>query len=564
VAESKVEPSACILCTAPRTGSSLLAEALASTGVLGKPEEYFDVHKQNQDFWVKRLGIRVPGEYLEKAIVAGTTANGVFGLKLHWHQIPGLIASIGHAEGCTPAEAAARTFDAWLTRRFVKIQYLWLRRRNKIAQAISYYRAAQSNVWRVRAAMNGAGQARSAPVPFDAAAIERYLGLVEDFDRQWLAFFNARHIRALVLIYEDLVDSYDATLSEVARFLGLQPERVGFAPAQLTKQADAVSLEWELAFRKLKGLPAAVSSTTGAGRAAQVRARSAARLPVVDAALMDESLPAEIAATAGDSPPAPAGQPTAAPESTLMPLVAYHTHPQTKVRIVTAPRRREWMDQTRQRHAYRCLPLVIANQYGWLLLCPARLRAVWNGGIMLDAVSVEFDAYEGAPFAASHFGSGILTFKLPYLVRTPKGVNLAVRGPANHPKDGITALEGIVETDWTEASFTMNWKFTRPNHPVVFERDEPFAMLTPVPRGYLERFEPQIRSIDEDPELARGYRQWAESRFQFNRELGVAGSAAQKMRSQRHYVRGETVSDKKAPQHEISVSLRDFVDKRGR
>jgi LPS sulfotransferase NodH len=556
VAESKVEPSACILCTAPRTGSSLLAEALASTGVLGKPEEYFDVHKQNQDFWVKRLGIRVPGEYLEKAIVAGTTPNGVFGLKLHWHQIPGLIASIGHAEGCTPAEAAARTFDAWLNRRFVKIQYLWLRRRNKIAQAISYYRAAQTNVWRVRAAMNGAGQAPGAPVPFDAAAIEHNLVLVEDFDRQWLAFFNARRIRALVLIYEDLVDSYDATLGEVARFLGLQPDRVGFAPARLAKQADAVSLEWELAFRKLKGLPASAPSTTGARRAAQARARSAAPLPVVDALTVDKSVPAEM--------PAPAAEPSTATESPLMPLVAYDAHPKAKVRIVKAPRRREWMDDTRQRHAYRCLPLVIANQHGWLLLCPARLRAVWNGGILLDAVSVEFEGHEGSRFAASHFGSGILTFTLPYVFRTPKGVNLAVRGPANHPKDGISALEGIVETDWTEASFTMNWKFTRPNHPVVFERDEPFAMLTPVPRGYLERFEPQIRSIDEDPELARGYRQWSESRFQFNRELGVAGSAAQKVRSQRHYVRGETVSDKRAAQHEISVSLRDFVDKRTR
>jgi hypothetical protein len=203
-----------------------------------------------------------------------------------------------------------------LNRRFVKIQYLWLRRRNKIAQAISYYRAAQSNVWRVRAAMNGAGQTRGAPVPFDAAEIERYLGLVEDFDRQWLAFFNARRIRTLALIYEDLVESYDTTLSEVTRFLGLQPERVAFAPAQLTKQADAVSLEWELAFRKLKGLPASAPSTAGAGRAAQVRAQSAARLPVVDAVTVDKSAPPERPANAGDSQPAPVG-PTTALESTL-------------------------------------------------------------------------------------------------------------------------------------------------------------------------------------------------------------------------------------------------------
>src|SRR3712207_8402233 len=33
--------------------------------------------------------------------------------------------------------------------------------------------------------------------------------------------------------------------------------------------------------------------------------------------------------------------------------------------------------------------------------------------------------------ARSHFGSGILTWNLPFLFRTPPGYNLHVRGPAN-------------------------------------------------------------------------------------------------------------------------------------
>ena len=80
----------------------------------------------------------------------------------------------------------------------------------------------------------------------------------------------------------------------------------------------------------------------------------------------------------------------------------------------------------------------------------------------------------------STFGSGILTFTIGYLFRTAPGYNLHVRGPANSPKDGIVALEGVVESDWTEAAFTMNWKVTRPNHPVVFEENEPIAMISPL------------------------------------------------------------------------------------
>ena len=80
----------------------------------------------------------------------------------------------------------------------------------------------------------------------------------------------------------------------------------------------------------------------------------------------------------------------------------------------------------------------------------------WNGGLGADALKVEFFEKPKVAHAASHFGSGILTVTVGYLFRTPPGYNLYIRGPANLPKDGIAPLEGIVETDWSEATFTMN------------------------------------------------------------------------------------------------------------
>jgi hypothetical protein len=91
--------------------------------------------------------------------------------------------------------------------------------------------------------------------------------------------------------------------------------------------------------------------------------------------------------------------------------------------IVTAPRRRDWMEQTKRHRAYRCLPLLIANQAGWFVLCPTGLRARWDGRPEADGVRVELDGGE-APRIKSHFGHGVLTFGLPYVFRTPPGVNL--------------------------------------------------------------------------------------------------------------------------------------------
>ena len=40
-----------------------------------------------------------------------------------------------------------------------------------------------------------------------------------------------------------------------------------------------------------------------------------------------------------------------------------------ELRIRPAPVEREWMDDSDQRFAYRCLPLNIANAHGWEILC---------------------------------------------------------------------------------------------------------------------------------------------------------------------------------------------------
>ena len=75
------------------------------------------------------------------------------------------------------------------------------------------------------------------------------------------------------------------------------------------------------------------------------------------------------------------------------------------------------MEATNQRFAYRCLPLNIANAYGWEVLCNAGFLAMWTGGSGIDAIAMEPEPGTVAP-AVSHFGHGILTFHLPCLFRT--------------------------------------------------------------------------------------------------------------------------------------------------
>jgi hypothetical protein len=200
-----------------------------------------------------------------------------------------------------------------------------------------------------------------------------------------------------------------------------------------------------------------------------------------------------------------------------LPLIAYRAE-KRPCPVEPAPVRREWMDRTSARFANRCLPMLMANQAGWWVPNPRRFTARWDGDDHPRGLHIRYDSGRPPYPASSHFGYGIVTFHVPLLFRTPPGWNLLVRGPANLPKDGASALEGLVETDWAVATFTVNWKLTRPGLDVEFARGEPVCMLVPQRRGELERFQPAFLPIEGMPEHA-GYRAWRASRSGFLREL---------------------------------------------
>jgi hypothetical protein len=213
---------------------------------------------------------------------------------------------------------------------------------------------------------------------------------------------------------------------------------------------------------------------------------------------------------------------------------AYHVGCPSSIVIRPAAATRKWMDETPNRFVYRCLPMVVANRLGWVIENPTPFEAIFTGGSAIkDVIVTPMD--KGPMLAISHFGSGVLTFHVPWLFQTPPGWNLLVRGPSNSPKHGIGPLEGLVETDHAHQTFTMNWRFTAQGV-ARFERGEPICMIVPQHRGDIERFTATIRRQDENPELSAKFEQWGKERDQFNTELKQPGSDAHKAGWQRTYM----------------------------
>jgi hypothetical protein len=237
-------------------------------------------------------------------------------------------------------------------------------------------------------------------------------------------------------------------------------------------------------------------------------------------------------------------------------LTAYEVSSTEGWTIEPAPGKRDWMDATSDKFAYRCLPLVMANQAGWVLTCPLNFSATWNGKPDMTGVKLHFPQGEGknAGQVRAHFGSGIITFSMPWLFRTSPGFGLWVRGPVNLPKDNLAPLEGIVETDWAPYTFTMNWKIMRRNSEVFFKKGEPVAMLVPFPLGLLEEVQPQFKSLDTDPTLKQDFFHFT-ARRSGNLEKLAAGKEGQWAMD---YMRGHLPDGTEVSEHRKAFRLDRF------
>lgn len=248
-----------------------------------------------------------------------------------------------------------------------------------------------------------------------------------------------------------------------------------------------------------------------------------------------------------------------------MKLLCYALH-NFAPKLIAAPQRRLWMDDFADRHAYRCLPLSIANSHGWEVLCPAPIEVEWNGGPAAGDLSIR--ALKPLPggqpvehFCRSNFSRGIVTFHVDYLFRTDTGWDLLATGPVNSPKDNVYALTGIIEADWLPYPFTMNWQILRPGR-VLFDEDEPFCFIFPVRKQALLDCEPEVHRLCDNAELSQQHEQFRRARVEFMNRFYAGDAPTLRQAWQRYYFMGQHPDGAKVTGHLNKLRLREPVDRR--
>jgi trehalose 2-sulfotransferase len=258
-----------LVCATPRSGSTLLCETLSETGVAGNPLEFFEalpetgVPRRPLDYLTglydtEALGLveRAPPheappysdlrglgsyeEHLEKVRRTGTTPNGVFGAKVMWAHLEDLGRQLGSHD-------LAAVVDTVFDRpRFVRV-----RRADTVRQAVSLWRAMQTQSWRAENEPGG-GEPQ-----YSYAALRHLVELLERHDAAWERFLAGKD-GVLTLIYEeDIAPDPAGALRRTLDHIGVAaPDGAPDAPAPMRRQADERSEAWATAYARDAVTPA--------------------------------------------------------------------------------------------------------------------------------------------------------------------------------------------------------------------------------------------------------------------------------------------------------------------
>lgn len=148
--------------------------------------------------------------------------------------------------GDLAADSGSAVTDAeLLNAQFGRLRFVHLRRRDVVAQAVSWAKARQTHYWHPGEAVEPGGQ----DPHYDEELIGRLVAAIEKFEADWTRWFAAHGIVPCQVVYEELAADPLRTAHDVLDCLGLHPPPGRQLVIGHRRQADQVNADWVARFR---------------------------------------------------------------------------------------------------------------------------------------------------------------------------------------------------------------------------------------------------------------------------------------------------------------------------
>jgi hypothetical protein len=146
--------------------------------------------------------------------------------------------------------------------------------------------------------------------------------------------------------------------------------------------------------------------------------------------------------------------------------------------------KRDWMDETRDKHAYMCFPISLTNRLGWGISFPEDIVFIWDG--ITDTTPDHITILKGEKYADNTRGNATISFKSGLVFKTDEQTTMLTMPTPNLFIRGAQCYTTFISTSFYIHSLPLAWRATEPNIEITIPANTPVATVVPMSLTSLE------------------------------------------------------------------------------
>jgi hypothetical protein len=159
--------------------------------------------------------------------------------------------------------------------------------------------------------------------------------------------------------------------------------------------------------------------------------------------------------------------------------------------------KRQWMDDTFDKHAYHCFPISLSNGLGWGISFPKDISFIWDG--ISDSTDTHVKVLSGSEYVSTSRANATISFNTNLVIKTPENLSMMAMPTPNWPIDGVWPFTTIISTSFFRGIFPVAWRITRANEVITIPANTPVASIMPISLSQLNNSEAIMKKYSELP-----------------------------------------------------------------
>jgi len=155
--------------------------------------------------------------------------------------------------------------------------------------------------------------------------------------------------------------------------------------------------------------------------------------------------------------------------------------------VFQMPVKRDWMDDTYDKHAYNCFPVTLTNRLGWGMSFPEDISFIWDG--ISDSTTDHITVLSGEKYINLGRANATISFNTNIKLITDKDLSILVLPPSNFFNKGSECFTTLISTSFFNGPIPVVHKITESNKVITIKANTPICTIIPISLGDLQNSE---------------------------------------------------------------------------